>query len=99
MHTFVHSFQFPITAEAEEDSAYLFLGGGNMYKATVKRDFTFKGKAYKKGSKIEKLSKEDMEYLNGNNPRRVSVITDIEEIIEKVVEPKKKVEKAVKKKK
>lgn len=71
-----------------------------MYKAKVNKNFTFTkfpGREFKKGDVIEKLTREDVAYLLAN-PRGKNFITDVEEIVEKSVEPK-KVEKAVKKKK
>lgn len=55
-----------------------------MYEATAKRNFTwskFSGKEFKKGQKIKNLSEADKEYLNGNNPKHISVIKDIREIV------------------
>lgn len=72
-----------------------------MYKARVNKNFTFfakfPGREFKKGDIIENLTKQDVEYLL-SNPKGKNYITDVEEIVEKSVEPK-KVEKAVKKKK
>lgn len=69
-----------------------------MYKARAIRDFSFEKtqKLYKKGDNVEGLTKEDIDYLLGNNPLKRQVIDSVEEIVEKAVEEK-KVEKAVKK--
>lgn len=66
-----------------------------MYKATVRRNFTFeKFKShgvFKKGEIITNLTEEDKNYLLANR-----AIENVEEIVEAAVEPAKK-EKAVKK--
>ena len=70
-----------------------------MFEARVKRDFTFekfKGHGtFKKGETISDLTGEDVAYLTGANPKHVSVIEDVKEIVEEAVEVK-NVEKAVK---
>lgn len=73
-----------------------------LFRAKASRTFSFGkfSKEFKKGQPVENLTQEDVNYLSGNNPKGVSVITDIEEMVKEVVEEavvEPKVEKAVKK--
>lgn len=71
-----------------------------MYEARVIRDFTFRakfpGRIFKKGDIIGNLTKQDVDYLSGNNRYHGTFIDNVREIVEEAVKSE-EVETATKK--